>query len=101
MRQVRKGLHHFPQGRLVALVDGYGKDDGQGEAEQQLSHTVHQRVAHELKEIIGRGKGPEVFQAYPGAAQNPIESHILLEGNLPIENGDVLEDDVIGQGKEQ
>ena len=101
MWQVRKGLHHFPQGGLVALIDGYGEDDGQGKAEQQLSYAVHQGVSQEFDKIVGTGKGLEVLQTDPFAAKHTIEGHILLKGNLPIENGDVLEDDVIGQGKQQ
>jgi hypothetical protein len=86
---------------MDAFIERDGQDDGKRDAEDQLAHTVHQRIPDKFPEIVGMDERLEVVQSHPLGTKDTIQGHVILECDLTVPDRHILEKDVIRKRDDQ
>ena len=94
------GLQHALIAGHVDFIDGDGKNDGEGEAEEDAVRGDDQRIAQSRQELRLTHHELEVLEVIPGRCSDTGQL-ILLEGQLNAVHGDILKDDEVGQNGNQ
>ncbi len=98
MRQIRRSLHDLPEEHEPRFVQRQGDDDRDGDTEDKSGPAKEERVRNQLAKVERVDECFKELKADPGAAFNAEQRLEILERNLGVIEGDVLEHEVIEQG---
>ena len=86
---------------VLYFVEQDGKQDGDGEAPEDVVEAHEEGVAHDFPEVGIDDEFCKVFHSYPRAVPDTPYDVVVFEGYDYSIHGGVVEDDIIDEGKEE
>ena len=101
MRQIADRLHKLLIPEIPDFIQQNRKDDRHRESEDQVVEVQEDRIDDDPSAVHVSEELQEVLEPDPGTAQNPRADLIILEGDDYAVHGDIMEDNIVDQSRQQ
>ena len=101
VRRVGYGLGESLEFDLIYLIQKQRKDDGKGEAHEELIEADPQSISQHNPELVGIEEAIEMLQSDPSAPPEALYRNVIPEGDLDADHRQITKEDEVEQGRQE